>query len=591
MSNKSKDKLRIDYFFILFFIPSLFFISTCAPFATQFDPSHRQKKNLTGSQHSSSLVRIDLFIRSKCPDAIETEKIIIPVIKKFQDKVDFNLYFIAEENDIETEEEYFKIIIKESGKIEKENLDESLGKSILADGRFKSLHGKSEVNEDIRQVIMAKYYPTKYLDYLLLRSENYLSNNWEECAIKAWMDCDFITKIAKNEEGKMLFQHNIKKANELKIDKSPTLFINGKRYFGQITKNGFSRMICKEGPLNEFCKSIPVCGKESDCQAEGKVGICVNPETQQAECKFTNPKDFKLTVIRPRDCNICSPDNLVETLKDLYPGVKINELEEDSPEATELISKLNIKVLPAFYFEKDIIQTVRYTRIKDKLLEKEDGFLLESKYLNISYLLGREEKKGDIKLFVESLSPITIEAEEFLIMDGFMEEENVDIHYIAGKVKNHDQKRFKFLTLKRDEENPTLLYIGPPQGERVIFKSPGGLKEIQEDIRQLCINKYYPEEYLDYLLCINESLSEKNGAIDWSPCLSEDMDHRMIETCTNSNEGMEMLLMDVELIEELGISIPPAFLINNRILLKNIDPGRLKELYWELTQGKGGLDK
>jgi hypothetical protein len=42
--NASKDKLRIDYFIILLFIYSLFFISNCTPLTTQSDPSHRQRK-------------------------------------------------------------------------------------------------------------------------------------------------------------------------------------------------------------------------------------------------------------------------------------------------------------------------------------------------------------------------------------------------------------------------------------------------------------------------------------------------------------------------------------------------------------------
>ncbi|MGA1863679.1 MAG: hypothetical protein ACMUHX_01320 [bacterium] len=42
MSNKSKDKLRIDYFIILLTTSSLFSISTCAPLTTQSKPDHKR---------------------------------------------------------------------------------------------------------------------------------------------------------------------------------------------------------------------------------------------------------------------------------------------------------------------------------------------------------------------------------------------------------------------------------------------------------------------------------------------------------------------------------------------------------------------
>ena len=108
--------------------------------------------------------------------------------------------------------------------------------------------------------------------------------------------------------------------------------------------------------------------------------------------------------------------------------------------------------------------------------------------INVAYILNREEKKGDIRLFVESMSPRAIATEDFLIKDGFMDEVDVDIHYIAGKVSSKGKKEAELLTIKRDRDNPGVLHLKPQQ-EEVIFESTKGLKEIQENIRQMCINK------------------------------------------------------------------------------------------------------
>jgi len=567
--------------YILLLFSIIVFITSCAPL-TQFT----QTSKLIGpsKDSKSSGPEIELFVMSQCPYAIQAEKNIIPVIKELKEKVDFTICFIAEENNEDAQEKFSQPPNKIPGEIEEQGMDQCHGEFISEGGKFKSLHGKSEIDEDIRQVVMTKYYPDKYLDYLLLRSDNYATDNWEECATKAWMDCQFISRIAQGEEGEMLFRQNFKRSSELGINASPTLLINGKRYKGQITRYGINRVICKEGPANEFCKSIPVCGTDTDCSAEGKVGICVDPDTPQATCKFTDPINFTLTVIKPKECPACSPGQLVKMIKELFPGAEINELASDSIKANELINDLTIKELPTLYFDQDITKTARYGKIKDRLLATKAGFLLDPQYIHISYLLDRNEKRGDTKLFVESMSPRTIATEDFLIKDGIFKEADIKIHYIAGKVNTQIKKKAEILTIKRDRDNPGVLHLRPQQ-EKVIFKSPKGLKEIQEDIRQICINKYYPEQCLDYLSCINKDLGRNEGTLDWRQCLvGEKIDHQKIDSCTNGREGMNLLLKDIALIEELGISLCPTYLVNNKILLKGIDPIGFKRIYAELME-------
>lgn len=587
--NKSLKELKTipSNYMIIFYLLSFLLITSCVPLIH----STPNSKIIVSSKYSKSAKhQIELFVMSQCPYAVEAEKTIVSLIQGLKDEVDFKIYFIAEENNKKGQDESFApppVILAEKGLEEiEEDMDQCHGEFISEGGKFKSLHGKSEVDENIRQLVMAKYYPYKYLDYLLLRGNNFSSDNWEECATKAWMDCKFISKIARSEEGEILFRENIKKAKKLKIDASPTLLINGKRYRGQINRFGLGRNICKEGPLNQFCRSIPVCGTDSDCLAEGKVGVCVDPDKPQATCKFSNPVNFKLTVIKPTDCSICRHDHIVEMMKDLFPEVELEELEKNSIEAEKLINDLNIREIPAFYFDKNITKTARYGKIKDRLSEVENGFLLDSKYLNITYVLDREEKKGETKLFVESMSPRTIATENFLIEDGFLKEANISIHYIAGKVNFQRNKDFEVLTIKRDRDNPGVLHLSPQQ-EKIILKSSKGLKEIQEDIRQICISKYYSEQHLNYLSCINMAIGKNKGTIDWRRCLEgEQIDYSKIDSCTNGKEGMELLMADIALIKELGISLSPTYLINNKILLKGIDPISFKKIYTELIEGK-----
>ncbi|MGA1868580.1 MAG: hypothetical protein ACMUJM_08520 [bacterium] len=564
----------------IIFILILLFIS-CAPFS---QPTSFETLITSQIESMSSTHKIELFVMSQCPYAIEAEKAIIPVLKKIKDKVDFRLYFIAEEENEDFNTKFLDSSFEKTEDIEEHREDKCHGEFISEGGKFKSLHGKSEIDEAIRQVVIAKYYPEKFFHYLLLRSENYSSNNWEECAVKAWIDCEFISKIAQSNEAEQLFRQNIRRAHELKVNASPTLFINGKRNKEQITQFGVGRIICKEGRAYEFCKTVPVCGTDADCLATGKVGVCINANTPEAACKFNDPVSFKLTVINPsKECPPCSPKQLLVMIKNLFPAVEVTHLDNNSAEAKNLIDELDIKELPAFYFGKNITQTARYQKIKDRLLEIKNGYLLNPEYLTVSYLAERKEMQGDIKLFVQSMSPKAIATENFLIEDGFINKAYVDIHYIAGKVNSKD-KKVNFLTVRRDNDNPDVLHLQPKQ-EKVIFKSPKGMKEIQEDIRQLCINKYYPAYYYDYLSCINKKLEGSEENIDWRQCLGrEESDYKKIAFCTNSEEGMNMLLQDIALIEELEIYQCPTYLVNNTILVKDIDPMGFKMIYSELTQ-------
>jgi len=592
------DKTLTIFLFLLLLLPNTSCTSLNRPISSS---------KLTDLHIDSEISnpQIELFVMSQCPYAVEAEKAIIPVIKELKGKVDFHLYFIADENSEDDREEIpQKIPGKDSGETEypgeteEHGTDQCQGEFVSEGGKFKSLHGKSEIEEDIRQVVMAKYYPDKYLDYLFLRSENFSSGNWEECASKAWIDCEFMSRIAQSEMGEMLLRENIKKARELRISASPTLLINGKRYKGQINRFDLGRKICREGAGYEFfCKFIPVCGADSDCLATDKVGVCVDPDKPQAACKFSDPVKFTLTVIKPPDeCPVCSPDQLVNVMKDLFPGVEIKNLESTSAEAKGLIHDLKIKELPAFYFDKNVTKTARYDKIKERLLEKGNGFLLDPQYINITYILDREEKKGDVKLFVESMSPKAIATEDYLIKDGLLKKAGIDIHYLAGRVNSQSKKEVEVLTINRDPNSAGVLHLRP-QPEKIVFKSPKGLKEIQEDIRQICITKYYPDQHLDYLSCINKNFGKEGGKIDWKQCLSDKsdkkvdyqklekkVDYQKVESCANGKEGMNLLLQDVALIEELGISLCPTYLINNKILVKGIDPIGFKRLHSELAQ-------
>ena len=87
----------------------------------------------------------ELFVMSYCPFGVQAEEKIIPIVKKFGDAIDFKLQFIAQEK------------------------EETSAQDITP---FTSLHGYPEVAKNIRQLLIAKEYPDRYLDYIFCRGKN-----------------------------------------------------------------------------------------------------------------------------------------------------------------------------------------------------------------------------------------------------------------------------------------------------------------------------------------------------------------------------------------------------------------------------------
>ncbi len=153
-------------------------------------------------------VHLDLFVMSECPFGVMAEQSIIPVVKEYGNKVELRLNFIAAEE--------------------------------LQNGRtvFNSLHGQTEVDENIRQLIIARDYPEKLFDYLIQRAVKYHDDEWKISAINAGIDVQALGAAALRPESQALFSANIKQAQTLNIAASPTLLIDGVKFAGKVIDPG-----------------------------------------------------------------------------------------------------------------------------------------------------------------------------------------------------------------------------------------------------------------------------------------------------------------------------------------------------------------
>ena len=171
------------------------------------DVNHSQKPMNLEKLLASRIERmgkptLELFVMSYCAFGVQAEERIIPIVKKFGDKIDFKLRFIAKEKDTVSRQDITPFI---------------------------SLHGYPEVAENIRQLLIAREYPEQYLDYILCRGKK-LNKSWEDCAKKYNIDVEKIERLFNTPEAEQLFRENIKRSAELDIKASPTILVDNHQF-------------------------------------------------------------------------------------------------------------------------------------------------------------------------------------------------------------------------------------------------------------------------------------------------------------------------------------------------------------------------
>ena len=92
---------------------------------------------------------------------------------------------------------------------------------------FGSLHGSAEWEEDVRQLLIAKYYPEKLWKYLEIRNKDYRSSRWDKAMEDAGIN---VKKIMKkfDTEGLELLKQEADYGKEYGVNASPTFLWEGK---------------------------------------------------------------------------------------------------------------------------------------------------------------------------------------------------------------------------------------------------------------------------------------------------------------------------------------------------------------------------
>ena len=229
-----------------------------------------------------------------------------------------------------------------------------------------------------------------------------------------------------------------------------------------------------------------------------------------------------LLIIQPKDCITCNTETPINFLKKELGEINLSYLDYPGRKADKLVRDMGISVLPAYLLDKGIEKEKNFDTLKTNLRLKGDFYILKPQFSGFSYFIEREKIKGRLDLFISL----------------------------------YDKNSAELLDIMR-EFNPTVHFLANEQENR--FDAARGELEVEDYLRAVCVQKYYPQDFWNYISCRAKSINSSW----WENCLSK-VDADKIRSCALGEEGRALLKDNVSLNKELRVMFGPAYLLNNQ---------------------------
>ncbi len=462
---------------------------------------------LCAGARAGEKVTLELFVMSKCPFGVKVENDLTPVIRALGDSLDFRLDFIGTERD----------------------------------GRLTALHGESEVLGDKIQICARRHHPDVYMDLIVCMNEDYRSipEGWERCANKCGVSIETVNNCARGTEGEALLRESFQRAKEKHAYGSPTILINGNPYRGPRSDTAFIQAICGafKGRKPKVCANLP------------------------------KPVKVPIVILTDSRCKECRPEFWERTLKDMFPGAKIKVVDYVTRTGKRLYEKIGAVKLPVVLFGRAVEKSAFYERIRRRVTPR-DKYLVMETYgkWDPTREICDNQKDDDGNGRTDCDDP----ACRYSLVCRKAEPRKLEVFIMSQcpfAVKGLDAMREVLRTFDNDIRFE-IHFIAEAQGEG--FRALHGQAEVDENIRELCVIKYYPDnfKYLDYIWCRNRDIRSD----DWTACTGENgIDTTLVDLCFSGGEGKNLLREDIKIAEGLQILGSPTWVVNGRHKFNGID--------------------
>lgn len=121
-------------------------------------------------------------------------------------------------------------------------------------GNLVSNNGPKEIEENEVQLLVQKYYPDRWFDYVACRSlQQVIETDRKACALSTGVDLKVIYEALKSGEGERLLVEDETLAVQLGLRSVPTWLINNRYIFAGLDYNEIVTRFCRYNPDVKFC--------------------------------------------------------------------------------------------------------------------------------------------------------------------------------------------------------------------------------------------------------------------------------------------------------------------------------------------------
>jgi hypothetical protein len=365
------------------------------------------------------------------------------------------------------------------------------------------------------------------------------------CALAVGLDDQQLKACTSSEEAQSELKSMYATSMALGIDESPTIVVERRVYLGEMKSASLASHLCHSvgevATRPKACDNIPP------------------PPSVNATLLFDS---------RCKDPDLCDVEGEVEALHAMVSGLLLTRLDYTTPEGRhlfELIRRAEPKFeqLPAILFDHSLVAAAGAAeRLAPYLVSFGEGRLLplssgwnpqaeicdngvddtgdgkaDCEDGNCKNTLAcRAETKGKLELFIMSQCSFGAAV--------------VDPSYRAVKHFGKDRKkldlRIEFIGASRDG----------------VLASMHGQAELDEDLRMMCAQSLYPNNYLfmDYVACRAKDFRSE----DWKACVPKGMSAKKVDDCATTKKGRDLLELSFSLAEKLGVRGSPSWILNGR---------------------------
>lgn len=245
--------------------------------------------------------------------------------------------------------------------------------------------------------------------------------------------------------------------------------------------------------------------------------------------------NVKLVIVNDNGCILCDPTNVVGSLEGIVSNLTVTNVSYSGVEGRAFMQEFNATWVPLYVFDSSIEQDPSFSNLSRYLRKSGSRYMLTAQPVEF---LNRTEQNDTVELFVMSHGGYGVNAEKNMkeVLDALPGLKFVGVGFVGTDLGNGS------------------------------FSSPNGPSEVDEDLRQVCVMKYYPEKIIGYTTCI--AADYNNSASIWQNCSSTNsIDVAKIQNCSGGDEGKGLLSGNLAVSESLGIYASPTVFLNNNTIV------------------------